>query len=145
MLNHYWGLPPWATIPLATIFGAVLSTVILLPVLRLRGVYFSMVTLILPLMIERIIEATKIFGGTEGLSGLTPIPNAFLELIIAMAVVWIALFQLHPHDEHRLWPDTQRHRRQRPGGDERRAEHLLLQGPGPVPGLPGWPPSPGPT
>ena len=92
VLNHYWGLPPWATIPLATIFGAVLSTVILLPVLRLRGIYFSMVTLILPLMIERIIEATKIFGGTDGLSGLDAIPNAFLELIIAMAVVWIALF-----------------------------------------------------
>lgn len=92
ILNHYLGLSPWLTIPLATVGGAFFSTLLLLPVLRLRGIYFSMVTLIMPLMIERIIEATKIFGGTEGLSGLTPLPNNFLELLVAMAAVWVALF-----------------------------------------------------
>jgi branched-chain amino acid transport system permease protein len=51
-----------------------------------------MVTLILPLMLERIIEATKIFGGTEGLSGLDSLPYAMVELIAAMTVVWVALF-----------------------------------------------------
>ena len=91
-LNHYLGMSPWLTIPLATVGGAVVSTIFLLPVLRLRGIYFSMVTLIMPLMIERIIEATKILGGTEGLSGITSLPSDLLELFIAMCVVWVALF-----------------------------------------------------
>ncbi len=92
VLNHYLGVSPWITIPVATVGGAVVCTVLLLPVLRLRGIYFSMVTLILPLMIERIIEATKVFGGTEGLSGIEPLPHGLIELVVAMAVIWIALF-----------------------------------------------------
>ncbi len=92
ILNHYFGLSPWLTIPLATVGGAGLCTLLLLPVLRLRGIYFSMVTLILPLMIERIIEATKAFGGTEGLSGLASLPQGLLELVAAMVAVWVALF-----------------------------------------------------
>jgi len=95
ILDHYAGLGPWLTIPIATVGGAALSTLLLLPVLRLRGIYFSMVTLIMPLMIERIIEATKIFGGTEGLSGLQPLPHALVEIIVAMAVVWVALFSFN--------------------------------------------------
>jgi len=92
ILNHYFGVSPFLTIPLAALGGGVLCTILLLPVLRLRGIYFSMVTLILPIMIERIIEATKLFGGTEGLSGLTPLPHHVVELLIAMAAIWLALF-----------------------------------------------------
>ena len=78
ILNHYWGIPPLITIPLATLLGAIICTIVLLPVLRLRGIYFSMVTLIVPLMLVRVVEATKIFGGTEGLSGLTPLPSRWV-------------------------------------------------------------------
>ncbi|MFZ5584922.1 MAG: branched-chain amino acid ABC transporter permease [Thermodesulfobacteriota bacterium] len=92
ILNHYFGLSPFLSIPAATLLGGAFCTVLLLPVLRLRGIYFAMVTLILPLMIERIIEATKIFGGTEGISGLTPLPHHGLELFSLMAAFWIALF-----------------------------------------------------
>jgi len=74
-LDRYAGLPIWLTIPLATVLGGCLSTVFLVPVLRLRGVYFSMVTLVLPLMLERIIEATHFLGGTEGLTGIKPFGN----------------------------------------------------------------------
>jgi branched-chain amino acid transport system permease protein len=91
-LNHYLGLPPWLTIPLATIGGGVVCTLVLLPVLRLRGIYFAMVTLILPLMIERIIEATKIFGGTEGISGLNTLGGVHLEFLVAAVAVWVTLF-----------------------------------------------------
>ncbi len=92
VLNHYWGWSPWITIPVGALGGGVLCALLLLPVLRLRGIYFAMVTLILPLMIERIIEATKIFGGTEGLSGLTPLPSPRVEVLLAMTAVWAALF-----------------------------------------------------
>jgi branched-chain amino acid transport system permease protein len=79
-------------IPLATIIGGVICTVFLLPVLRLRGIYFSMVTLIIPLMLVRIVEATKIFGGTEGLSGIAALPSRWIELYLIMAVLMAALF-----------------------------------------------------
>jgi len=92
ILDHYFGVSPFLSIPIATIAGAVICTLLLLPVLRLRGVYFAMVTLIIPLMIERIIEATKIFGGTEGLSGLTPFPSKWLELYVLLAALLGALF-----------------------------------------------------
>ncbi|MBI5523147.1 MAG: branched-chain amino acid ABC transporter permease [Desulfarculus sp.] len=94
IMNHYLGLPPGLTLPLATLGGGVICTVLLLPVLRLRGIYFAMFTLILPLMIERIIEATKVFGGTEGLSGLTPFSHPLWESFLTMTALWVALFGL---------------------------------------------------
>ncbi|MCP4687161.1 MAG: branched-chain amino acid ABC transporter permease [Desulfobacterales bacterium] len=92
VMNHYWGVSPVVAIPLAALFGGALSTAALLPVLRLRGIYFSMVTLIIPLIMVRIIEAARIFGGTEGLSGLTPLPSKWLELYLVITVSLAALF-----------------------------------------------------
>jgi branched-chain amino acid transport system permease protein len=92
IMNHYWGWPPSVTIPLATIFGGLLCTAFLIPVLRLRGIFFSMVTLVLPLMLVRIIEATRIFGGTEGLSGLSPLPSRWVEIYVLIIVLLAALF-----------------------------------------------------
>jgi branched-chain amino acid transport system permease protein len=92
ILSHYFGWHPIVALPAATLIGGALSTLILLPVLRLRGVYFSMVTLIIPLMLVRIVEATKIFGGTEGLSGIDPLPSKWIELYLIVAVLLAALF-----------------------------------------------------
>ncbi|MBW2003781.1 MAG: branched-chain amino acid ABC transporter permease [Deltaproteobacteria bacterium] len=92
IMNHYWGLSPFLTIPMASILGGIFCTVLLLPVLRLRGIYFAMVTLILPVMLVRVIEATKIFGGTEGISGLTPLPSRWLELYIIIVALLAAFF-----------------------------------------------------
>ncbi|MBT3176785.1 MAG: branched-chain amino acid ABC transporter permease [Desulfobacula sp.] len=92
ILNHYFGFHPFISIPLATIMGGLVCTLMLLPVLRLRGIYFSMVTLIIPLMMVRVIEATKIFGGTEGLSGMSPLPSHWIELYLIIGVMLIALF-----------------------------------------------------
>jgi branched-chain amino acid transport system permease protein len=92
ILDHYFGITPLVTIPIAAVVGGGICTILLLPVLRLRGVYFAMVTLIIPLMLERVIEATKIFGGTEGISGLTALPSKWLELYILLAALFAALF-----------------------------------------------------
>ena len=94
ILNFYFGVPPWITIPIATVLGGTICTLILMPVLRLRGIYFSMVTLIIPLMLVRIIEATKIFGGTEGLSGMTPLPSTLIEIYLVTGVLLGVLFGL---------------------------------------------------
>jgi branched-chain amino acid transport system permease protein len=92
VMNHYWGFSPLFTIPAATLGGAAICTVSLLPVLRLRGIYFSMVTLVVPLMLLRLVEATRIFGGTEGLTGLSPFPNQTTALYVANCGLLIALF-----------------------------------------------------
>ncbi len=92
IMNHYFEWPPYLTIPLATILGGGFSTLFLLPILRLRGIYFAMVTLIIPLMLVRIIEASKIFGGTDGLSGLIPLPSGLFESYLILGVVLVTLF-----------------------------------------------------
>ncbi|MFH1156037.1 MAG: branched-chain amino acid ABC transporter permease [Pseudomonadota bacterium] len=92
VLNHYWGASPLITLPAAAIIGGLAGTLLLLPVLRLRGIYFSMVTLIIPLILVRLIEATRIFGGTEGLSGITPMPSKWIELYLILPVLLLALF-----------------------------------------------------
>lgn len=45
ILVTQYGVSFWLTLPLAGLFCAVVSIVIGLPILRLRGVYFAMVTL----------------------------------------------------------------------------------------------------
>jgi branched-chain amino acid transport system permease protein len=51
-----------------------------------------MVTLIIPLMLVRVIEATRIFGGTEGLRGMASLPSKWLELYLISAALLGALF-----------------------------------------------------
>jgi branched-chain amino acid transport system permease protein len=91
-LNFYWGVPPVVTLPVATVGGGLLATALLLPVLRLRGVYFAMVTLVLPLMLMRLVEATRILGGTEGLAGLDPFPNQLTALYVIQTALLAAMF-----------------------------------------------------
>jgi branched-chain amino acid transport system permease protein len=92
IINYYLGWHPLIAIPLASVIGGAICTVFLLPVLRLRGIYFSMVTLIIPLMLVRIVEATRIFGGTEGLTGIAALPSRWVELYLIMGVLMAALF-----------------------------------------------------
>jgi branched-chain amino acid transport system permease protein len=91
-LNYAFKLSPVLTIPLGTLGGAFLSTLLLLPVLRLRGVYFAIVTLVLPLLLSRFIETANILGGGEGISGLSPLPNIWFELYVAVFALLICLF-----------------------------------------------------
>lgn len=93
-LNYYFGLPVYLTIPMATFMGGTISTMLVFPALRLRGIYFSVVTLIIPLMLMRVIEATKIIGGTEGISALSPLPGLELCIGISMIAMWVTLFSL---------------------------------------------------
>lgn len=94
VLNSSFGLPPVVTIPIATLAGGALSTLLLYPCLQLRGVYFAIATLMYPLLFERIITALELFGGTEGISGLDSLPNASVEIYLPIGVLLIALFGL---------------------------------------------------
>jgi branched-chain amino acid transport system permease protein len=99
-LNHYCGLPVYVTLPVATLGGGLLSTALLYPLMRLRGIYFAMVTLIFPLMLVRIVEATRVFGGTEGLSGLQPLPPALqlYPLLLVLLAVYFGFRRLMASD-----------------------------------------------
>src|SRR5487761_2003886 len=65
------GLNFWITLPLAGLFCAGLSVLIGLPILRLRGVYFAMVTLVLT---EVMRLSALALGITNGAMGITSIP-----------------------------------------------------------------------
>jgi branched-chain amino acid transport system permease protein len=94
VLNTSLGLSALLTIPISTLAGAVLSTILLLPVMPLRGVYFAIATLMYPLLFERIIAAANILGGTEGLTGLDPLPGLSVENYLPIIGLLIALFTL---------------------------------------------------
>ncbi len=92
ILNTSLGLPPLVSIPVATLLGAVICTLCLLPCLPLRGVYFAIVTLMYPLLMMRVIEALNIFGGTDGIIGISSFANRWVEQYFILAVLLIFLF-----------------------------------------------------
>ena len=94
ILNKSLGLSPAFTIPIATVTGAVICTLLLLPCLPLRGVYFAIVTLMYPLVLARIIEALNILGGTDGILGVASFPSKWIEQYFIILIVIISLFGL---------------------------------------------------
>jgi|SRR5271157_2153149 len=93
-LNHYLGLPPVFAICIATVGGAFICTLILLPSLPLKGVYFAIITFAFPIMIERIIVAANILGGTDGIPGLDVFSSTWLSQYSILAIVLLSLFGL---------------------------------------------------
>ena len=94
ILNTSFGLPPVLTIPISTLLGAVICTVLLLPCLPLRGVYFAIVTLMYPLVLTRIIEALNVLGGTDGIMGVESFVNRWIEQYFVILMVLLFLFAL---------------------------------------------------
>jgi len=91
-LNYYFHLPTFVTIPVATLGGGMLCAALLSPVMRLRGVYFAMVTLMLPLLLMKVVETTGVFGGTHGLSSLSGFPHEMLAIYLAVIGFLVCLF-----------------------------------------------------
>jgi branched-chain amino acid transport system permease protein len=94
VLNSAFGVPLVITIPIATIGGAVICTLFLLPCLPMRGIYFAIVSLMYPLLFARVIQALDIFGGTDGLPGLATFPNTWVELYLILPMILILTFGL---------------------------------------------------
>jgi len=94
ILNKSLGLSPTFTIPIATIAGAMICTLLLLPALPLRGVYFAIVTLMYPLVLARIIEALNILGGTDGILGVASFASKWVEQYLIIIIVILSLFGL---------------------------------------------------
>lgn len=94
LLNAYLGWPPLICIPIASVVGAVISTLVLLPCLRLRGIYFAIVSFMFPLFSVYIIIALNVFGGTEGISALDILPSMWVEQYLILGAVLVGVFAL---------------------------------------------------
>jgi branched-chain amino acid transport system permease protein len=68
------GFSFWATLPLAGLFCAAVSVVIGLPILRLRGVYFAMVTLVMTEVARLTALALPVTNGAKGITSI-PLPG----------------------------------------------------------------------
>lgn len=69
-----YGISFWLTIPIAGLFCAAASVLIGLPILRLRGVYFAMITLVLTEVARLLAMALPITNGARGMVNL-PLPG----------------------------------------------------------------------
>ncbi len=69
-----YGVSFWLTLPIAGLICAGLSVLIGLPILRLRGVYFAMVTLVLTEVAKLTALALPITNGAKGISSI-PLPG----------------------------------------------------------------------
>lgn len=72
ILIMYYGWSFWLTLPVAGLFCAVASILIGVPILRLRGVYFAMVTLILTEVMRLLALAIPITNGAKGITSIPP-------------------------------------------------------------------------
>lgn len=71
LLNKYFGLQPWATIPIGTLVATGIGVLTCFPALRLRGPYLSLLTMAFPLMLMGLVMAFKEWtGGEFGIPGL---------------------------------------------------------------------------
>jgi branched-chain amino acid transport system permease protein len=74
VLMTQYGVSFWLTLPLAGLFCAGVSVLIGLPILRLRGVYFAMVTLVLTEVARLTALALPITNGAKGITSI-PLPG----------------------------------------------------------------------
>ncbi len=94
LLNANLGWSPILTIPIAAVSGAITSTIVLFPCLRLRGIYFAIVSFMFPLLTVYMIIALNVFGGTEGISALATFPNVWVDQYLILGMVVVSLFAL---------------------------------------------------
>jgi branched-chain amino acid transport system permease protein len=91
-LNYYWHWPVAVTLPVASLLGGAFCTVLISPVIRLRGVYFAMITLVLPMLFTRLIVATKLVGGSHGLTNLSSLGHEWFSTYFALMALFVFLF-----------------------------------------------------
>ena len=77
------GMSFWLTLPLAGLAAGLVAVLIGLPILRLRGVYFAMITLVLTEVIRLTALALPITNGAKGIVSI-PLPKALSVLGITL-------------------------------------------------------------
>jgi len=93
LLNKYFGLQPWATIPIGTLVATGIGVLTCLPALRLRGPYLSLLTMAFPLMLMGLVMAFKDWtGGEFGIPGLPALAGTKIgEYYICLVVMTVSV------------------------------------------------------
>lgn len=68
------GISFWISLPIAGLFAAFVAVLIGLPILRLKGVYFAMITLVLTQVVTLTALALPITNGAKGITSI-PLPG----------------------------------------------------------------------
>ena len=102
-----YGLSFWLSLPIAGLFCALVSVLVGVPILRLRGVYFAMVTLVLTEVARLAALALPVTNGAKGITsipapgpislfGLTIVPSfdTFAERNVAFYVLSVVMMIL---------------------------------------------------
>ncbi|MFD1644536.1 branched-chain amino acid ABC transporter permease [Haloarchaeobius litoreus] len=94
LLNLELGLPPVVTVPVAVVVTVVAGLLVGVPALRLRGPYFSLVTLVAPtILLNVFILFSDTFGGELGLDSPAPILS-FDDLAVTLVANYYLAFAL---------------------------------------------------
>jgi branched-chain amino acid transport system permease protein len=77
----------WMSLPAAGLFAGLVAVLIGLPILRLRGVYFAMITLVLTQVVTLTALALPITNGAKGISNI-PLPSGLSILSIRSSQIF---------------------------------------------------------
>lgn len=91
ILNAQLNLPVWMTLPIGAVAGALVATLVAVPVLRTRGAYMVLATMAFSELVGGLILATPWFGGAAGM----PVPDYVgLNILAPATIVVIVLVVL---------------------------------------------------
>jgi branched-chain amino acid transport system permease protein len=92
IINTQVGLDPMLTIPLGAVAAAVAGLLIGVPSLRLEGPYFSLITLVTPIILISLFKfAPDITGGATGLFTETLTTDPVMGYVLALGLFLLAL------------------------------------------------------
>ena len=97
LLNKYFGLQPWATVPIGTVVAALVGVATCIPALRLRGPYLSLLTMAFPIMLAYLVMAFKdVTGGEYGIGGIPRLASTVTgEYYICLLVMTASVFIMY--------------------------------------------------
>jgi branched-chain amino acid transport system permease protein len=99
IMNLKVGLPVWASIPCGALMSVLAGMLIAVPSLRLRGIYFSLVSLAFPMILIGVVFGfSGVTGGEMGLSGVAVIARnptiLYFITLVAMILCLLAMLKL---------------------------------------------------
>lgn len=94
LVSLHWGIPPWLGMIMGGLAAALVSAVIGIPVLRLRGIYASLLTFSFAEVVRLLVisDESGLTGGSFGLSGVPDLAfEGFSPDAKQRAYYWVAL------------------------------------------------------
>ncbi len=97
LLNYHYGIPPYASIPIAILVSVLVGLLFFLPALRLRGSYFCLMTLLLVVVANLLVNTfSNVTGGDRGLTPLSTLATGatanFYITLVLMLVIGLGLW-----------------------------------------------------